>query len=307
MADIVISEFMDEMVISKVFADHDVLYDPTLVDRTHELHAALAEARAVIVRNRTQVRASLLEAAQKLRVVGRLGVGLDNIDVPACKARGIAVHPAKNANDQAVAEYVVSCALQLLRGAYAATNQLIAGQWPRMELIGRELAGTSMGLVGFGAIAQAVALRVQALGMNVLAFDPYLPKDHAAWKNVQSGSLEEILQKSDVISLHVPLTKETRHMIDAKALGMMRARAILINASRGGVVDENALAASLREGRLAGAALDVFEREPLDAETASVFTGLENLILTPHIAGVTEQSNIRVSEVTAQNVLKYLD
>lgn len=306
MADIVICEFMDEAVIHTAFTGRDVLYDPTLVDQADALHAALADARAVIVRNRTQVRASLLDAAPRLKVVGRLGVGLDNIDMAACKARGIAVHPASGANDLAVAEYVVACALLLLRGAYASSAQVIDGRWPRMALIGRELSDTCMGLIGFGAIAQAVAMRVQALGMCVVAYDPYLPSDHAAWETVEQRTLQQVLQQADVVSLHVPLTDETRHLIDAAALRAMQPRAIVINAARGGVVDEAALAAALRDGQLGGAALDVFEREPLDVASGAIFAGLHNLILTPHIAGVTEQSNVRVSEVTAQNVLKAL-
>lgn len=306
MADIVICEFMDEAVIQAAFAGRDVLYDPTLVDHVDALHAALADARGLIVRNRTQVRAPLLAAAPKLAVVGRLGVGLDNIDMAACKARGIAVHPASGANDLAVAEYVVACALLLLRGAYAASAKVIDGSWPRMALIGREMSDTCMGLVGFGAIARAVSVRVQALGMRVVAYDPYLPSDHAAWETVEQCTLQQVLQQADVVSLHVPLTDETRHLIDARALRDMQPRAIVINAARGGVVDEPALAAALRDGKLGGAALDVFEREPLDAASGAVFSGLHNLILTPHIAGVTEQSNVRVSEVTAQNVLKAL-
>jgi (S)-sulfolactate dehydrogenase len=307
MADIVICEFMDEAVIDAAFAGHDVLYDPTLVENADALHAAMVDARAIIVRNRTQVRAALLDAAPKLKVVGRLGVGLDNIDLTACKARGIAVHPASGANDLAVAEYVVACALLLLRGAYAATNEVLGGSWPRMALIGRELSETCMGLVGFGAIARAVAVRVQALGMRVVAHDPYLPADHPIWKTVEQCTLQQVLQQADVVSLHVPLTDETHHLIDAQALRVMQPRAIVINAARGGVVDEPALAAALRDGKLGGAALDVFEREPLDAASGAVFAGLHNLILTPHIAGVTEQSNVRVSEVTAQNVLKALN
>lgn len=307
MADIVICEFMDEAVVDKAFAGRDVLYDPTLVDHPEALHAALADARAVVVRNRTQVRAPLLDAAPRLKVVGRLGVGLDNIDLAACKARGVAVHPARGANDLAVAEYVITCALLLLRGAYAASPRMIAGAWPRMALIGRELSDTCMGLVGLGAIARAAATRAQALGMRVVAYDPYLSSDHAVWQSVQQCSLQQTLAQSDVLSLHVPLTGETRHLIGAAALRAMQPRAVLINAARGGVVDEPALAAALRERRLGGAALDVFEHEPLDATSGAMFDGLDNLILTPHIAGVTEQSNVRVSEVTAQNVLNYLD
>lgn len=307
MADIVICEFMDEAVIGKAFAGRDFLYDPTLVDHPEALRSALPDARAVIVRNRTQVRAPLLEAAPQLKVVGRLGVGLDNIDLAACKARGVAVHPAKGANDLAVAEYVIACALSLLRRAYAASPRMIAGEWPRMALIGRELSDTCMALVGFGGIARAVAERAQALGMHVVAYDPYLPPDDAAWRSVQECTLPQALAQADVLSLHVPLTKETRHLIDAAALHSMRSRAVLINAARGGVLDEQALAAALRDGQLGGAAVDVFEHEPLDAASCAMFAGLDNLILTPHIAGVTEQSNVRVSEVTAQNVLKYLD
>lgn len=307
MADIVICEFMDAAVVHAAFADHDALYDPTLGDHIDALYASLADARALIVRNRTQVRVPLLDAAPRLKVVGRLGVGMDNIDLAACKARGVAVHPASGANDLAVAEYVIACALMLLRGAYHARSRVVAGEWPRMDLIGRELSGTCMGLVGFGAIARSVAQRAQALGMQVAACDPYLPSSHAAWKSVKKCDLQQILAQSDVLSLHVPLTKETLHLIDGAALQAMRPRSILINAARGGVVDEQALAAALREGRLGGAALDVFEREPMDAPTGAMFAGLERLILTPHIAGVTEQSNVRVSEVTAQNVLKYLD
>ncbi|HYE52032.1 MAG TPA: hydroxyacid dehydrogenase [Azospirillaceae bacterium] len=306
MADIVISEFMDEGVVREAFGGRDVLYDPKLVDRPDDLRAALADARALVVRNRTQVRGALLETAPNLKVVGRLGVGLDNIDMQACAARGIAVCPATGANDLSVAEYVVTAALVLLRGAYHAADRVAAGAWPRMDLIGREMSGRRMGLVGYGAIARATAERVRALGMRVAAYDPYLPEGHAAWAGTERMGLEELLRASDVVSLHVPLTPETRRLIDARALSLMPRGAILINAARGGVVDEAALAAALREGRLGGAALDVFEAEPLDAAAGAVFQGIPNLILTPHIAGVTEEGNLRVSQVTAENVLKHL-
>jgi len=306
LADIVIAEFMDEAVIREVLAGRDVLYDPTLVDRPDELRAALADAQALVVRNRTQVRGDLLEAAPRLKVVGRLGVGLDNIDVAACEARGIKVCPATGANDLSVAEYVVTAALVLLRGAWHGTERVASGVWPRMHMIGREMSGRRMGLVGFGAIARATAERVRALGMDVAAFDPYLPADHPSWSGTERVSLDELLRTSDVVSLHVPLTPETRHLIDARTLSFMPKGAILINAARGGVVDEPALAAALRSGHLGGAALDVFETEPLGAEAGAIFAGLPNLILTPHIAGVTEESNVRVSRVTAENVLRHL-
>jgi len=306
MADIVITEFMDETAVADLAADFDLLYDPGLVDRPHDLVAVAQGCRGLIVRNRTRVRGALLEACKKLTVVGRLGVGLDNIDVDACKARGIAVLPATGANDLAVAEYVIAGMLMLLRGAYHASTAVAAGEWPRNRLLGREMAGAKLGLVGFGSIAREVASRAVALGMKVVAYDPYLAGDHPAWRDlgVAKVALEPLLAESDAVSLHVPLDDGTRHLIDAAALGRMRTDAVLINAARGGVVDEGALAHALREGRLGGAMLDVFETEPLPAD--SVLAGVPNLILTPHIAGVSVESNVRVSALIATNVRQAL-
>ncbi len=307
MADIVISEFMDENVARRAFSGRDMLFDPTLVDRPEDLHAAVSDARAIIVRNRTQVRPPLLAAAPKLRVVGRLGVGLDNIDLAACEARSIAVRPATGANDQAVAEYVITSALLLLRGAYGASQAVAAGAWPRMDLIGREISGKCMGLVGFGAIARETASRARALGMRVVAHDPFVADDDAGWREVERVDLDVLFTVSDVISLHTPLNDSTRYLVNAERLAMAKRTAVLVNAARGGVVEEDALVSALRAGRLAGAALDVFEKEPVDAASGIAFAGVPNLILTPHIAGVTAESNIRVSEVTARNVLAVLD
>jgi (S)-sulfolactate dehydrogenase len=306
MAEIVISEFMDEAAIRASFGGRDVLYDPKLVDDAPRLAAAVRDARALIVRNRTQVRGALLEAALRLEVVGRLGVGLDNIDVPACAARGIAVYPATGANDLSVAEYVITAALMLLRRAWFASARVAAGEWPRTELMGRELAGKRLGLVGYGAIARVTGRMARDLGMTVAAYDPLLPADHAAWAHAIRQPLTELLKDSDVVSLHVPLTDATRNMIDARAIAAMRHGAILVNAARGGVVDEAALCEALRAGRLGGAALDVFAREPVDATSGALFAGVPNLILTPHIAGVTDESNVRVSAVTAEAVARHL-
>ena len=310
MPDIVIPEFMDEDAIRDGLAGFDVRYDPGLVDRPDELAAALASARALIVRNRTQVRGRLLEAGRRLEAVGRLGVGLDNIDLETCRNRGIAVYPARGANDISVAEYVITAALVLLRGAWFATGDVLAGAWPRENLIGRELSGCRLGLLGFGSNARQTANRAAALGMAVSAYDPHLPADDPAWTGgfapVRSVSLDEVLTWSDVVSVHVPLTPETRGLIGAAALARMKPDAIIINAARGGIVDEAALAEALRAGRLGGAALDVFASEPLSAEAARLFAGVPNLILTPHIAGVTEQANGRVSRVTADSIRRHL-
>ncbi|MDE4911176.1 NAD(P)-dependent oxidoreductase [Methylobacterium sp. 092160098-2] len=310
MPKVVISEFMDPAAIAADLSGFDTLYDPGLVDRPEALAAAVAEADALIVRNRTQVRGALLAGARRLRIVGRLGVGLDNIDVPACRARGITVRPATGANDGAVAEYVVATALLLLRGAYGASEAVAAGTWPRNALMGREIAGKRLGLVGFGSIARETARRAAALGMAIAAHDPFLAAEDPAWTPpygpVRRRDLEALIAESDVLSLHVPLTAETRGLIDATALARMPAGAVLINAARGGMVDEAAVAAALRCGHLGGAALDVFDREPLDAAAGAPFAGVPNLILTPHIAGVTQESNVRVSAVIAAAVRRHL-
>jgi (S)-sulfolactate dehydrogenase len=303
MAEVVISEFMDQAAVDELAADHEVLYDPTLVERPEALKAAIADATGLIVRNRTRVDGALLVAAPRLKVVGRLGVGLDNIDLEACAARGIGVFPARGANSAAVAEYVVAAAMILLRGVYRQDEALIAGAWPRQRSIGRELGGKVLGLVGLGAIARETARKARALDMGVRAFDPYLVKGDPAWEGVtRDETLGALLGASDVISLHLPLTAETRLMIDADALARVKPDAVLINVARGGIVDEAALVAALEAGRLAGAAIDVFESEPLTAEAARRFAGLPNLLLTPHVAGLTVEANRRVSALTAQKV-----
>lgn len=308
MADIVISEFMDEAAVDDLRRGFDVLYVPDLVDRPADLKAALATARALIVRNRTQVTDDVLAAGPELQAVGRLGVGLDNIDLAACEARGVTVYPASGANNLAVAEYVVASAMMLLRGAYHAGAEMRAGAWPRQALMGREVAGKTLGLVGFGGIAREAALRAAALGMDIAAYDPFVAADDPAWGGVaRHETLESLLPSADALSLHVPLTEGTRGLIDAAALQRMRPGAVLINTARGGVVVEAALAESLRAGHLGGAALDVFAEEPLSAEAAAVFAGLPNLILTPHVAGVTVEANVRVSAMTARQVRAALE
>lgn len=306
MPDVVISEFMDEATATEVLARFDILYSPALVDDRGELLDAVAHARALIVRDRTQVDAELLTHAPNLSAVGRLGVGLDNIDVDACRARDISVFPATGANDIAVAEYVITAALILVRGVWSATPPMLAGEWPRTALMGGELAGRRLGLIGFGSIARQVARRARALGMHVVASDPYVSADDKAWSLAENATAEDVAACSDVVSLHVPLTASTRHLVDADFLLRMRPNGVLINTARGGVVDESALIGALREGRLGGAAIDVFEHEPLDATRGAAFENVPNLLLTPHIAGVTAESNQRVSRLTAESIARHL-
>ena len=305
---IVIGEFMDEAAVATLAAKFDTTYDAKLVDRRAELIAVLADADALIVRNRTQVDRELLAAAPSLKVIGRLGVGLDNIDVAACEARKISVIPATGANALAVAEYVIAAAMILLRGAYLSSGVTAEGKWPRVALSrGRELAGKTLGIVGFGGIGRLTARRARALGMHVIGFDPQVPVDAAVWAEEYTvpRPFDAVLREADVVTLHVPLTPQTRGMIDARRLASMKADAILINTARGGVIDEAALAAALKEGRLGGAAVDVFDMEPLPAGTQ--LSDCPNLILTPHVAGVTRESNLRVSTLIAEKVATELE
>ena len=305
---IVISEFMDAPAVQRLKARFDVDYRPKLVDDLAALEAALPLADAWIVRNRTPVRGALLRAAERLRVVGRLGVGLDNIDAAVCESRGIEVIPATGANAESVAEYVVTAALMLLRGAYFSTRAVEAGTWPRQMLSqGREAAGKVIGIVGFGNIGRLTARKGAAIGMQALGYDPQVTHDDRCWSDAGTvpTPLDELLVRSDVVSLHLPLTDATRGLIGRARLALMKRDAILVNTARGEIVDESALATMLREGRLGGAALDVFEHEPLAA--GSPLAGAPRLLLTPHIAGVTLESNERVSSLIAQRVAEALD
>jgi (S)-sulfolactate dehydrogenase len=300
---IVISEFMDDAAVAALADRFDVFYDKELADRRGELESALADADALIVRNRTTVDASLLGAARRLSVVGRLGVGLDNIDTAACVARGIEVIPATGANALAVAEYVIGTAMLLLRGAYFSTATVAAGEWPRAALShGRELHGKTLGVIGFGGIGRLTGRLARALGMRAIGFDANLPSISPSWADDHTigKSLAEVIAEADVISLHVPLSPATRGLIDAARIATMKPDAILVNTARGGVVDEAALAAALRAGKLAGAALDVFDAEPL--APGSPLANCPNLILTPHVAGITRESNVRVSSLIAEKV-----
>lgn len=303
---ILITEFMDDTAVGRLKAAHATTYAPELADAQGDIPAQMAGVQALIVRNRTQVTEALLEASPDLKCVGRLGVGLDNIDVDACKARGVAVMPALGANTLSVAEYVVTNASILLRDAYNAKHAMLAGEWPRAQCSGREVGGRVLGLLGFGANAQETGRLARAMGMTLIAYDPFLPADHPAWQHAERGEIADVLAKADVVSLHVPLTDQTRHIMNGDAFAQMKPGAVVINAARGGVLDEAALVAAMQSGHIAGAALDVFETEPLTKDAAEIFKGVSNLILTPHIAGVTQDSNVRVSAMIADLVLDQL-
>jgi (S)-sulfolactate dehydrogenase len=302
---IIITEFMDERAVEQLANKHDVVYDPKLVDKPADLLAAAATCDAIIVRNRTQVRGDLLAALKQCKVVGRLGVGLDNIDVPACEAKGMKVIPATGANALSVAEYVIASTMLLLRGAFAATDDMVSGRWPRNALSnGRETAGKTLGIIGFGSIGQTTARLARGLGMHVIAFDTVMPASSPVFAELgaKSATLNQVISRADVVTLHVPLVDGTRGLFNAERIASMKPGAILINTSRGHIVDVEAVADSLKSGHLGGAALDVFDEEPMKA--SPVFDGCPDLLLTPHISGVTYEANERVSFLIAEKVME---
>ncbi len=304
---ILITEFMDDDAVATLSARHEVVYDPKLVDDPARLLKMASQADVLIVRNRTQVRGELLDALKRCKAVGRLGVGLDNIDVQSCEQRSIQVIPATGANALSVAEYVVTSSLMLLRGAYASTAEVANGKWPRQALsAGREVSGKTIGLIGFGMIGQLTARLATALGMEAIAFDAMMDADHPVFADgqVAFAGLDQLIKTADVISLHVPLVESTRGLFDAARIASMKPGAVLVNTARGGIVDEVALAAALRSGQLGGAAIDVFADEPL--KPSPHFQDCPNLLLTPHIAGVSAESNQRVSALIAERIIEVL-
>ena len=308
MSVIFISEFISRQALETLKQVHQVLYEPESYADQAKLASGLINADAWIVRNLTKVSADLVQGAKQLKVVGRLGVGLENIDLPACAQANIKVIPATGANADSVAEYVLGTSMALMRAYAPASIETLSGAWPRPKYSQcHEIAGNTLGIVGFGSIGRVVAQKALALGLHCIAYDPMLNDKQVA---LQSGAVDlyplaEILAKSQIVSLHLPLLPETKGLFSANLLDTMQAGAYLINTARGGIVDEHALAERLRSGRLGGAALDVFASEP--AKDLAHFNAVPNLILTPHIAGVTEESNERVSNMIAREVNVFLE
>ncbi|MBX7214850.1 MAG: hydroxyacid dehydrogenase [Thermoflexales bacterium] len=293
--------------IALLQAAGDALYDPALFKDRPRLLAEVADCDALIVRNQTRVDAELIGAAQRLKVVGRLGVGLDNLDLPALRARGITVVTGGTANAISVAEYAMGAFLALARRFVTSDASVKAGGWDRAGGTGFELYGKTLGVLGLGDIGARVARRGAAFGMRVIAYDPLITASHfnAAEHGVTLFETPEaVLAAADFVTLHVPLLPSTANLIDARRLAMMKPTAYLVNTSRGGIVDEAALADALRAGKLAGAALDVRVNEP--PGKADPLAGAPNLLLTPHVAGLTDEAQDRISVAVAEDALRVL-
>lgn len=281
--------------------DVEVDYAPGLAGE--ELHRHMADCDALIVRSATAVNAELLSGARRLQVIGRAGIGVDNIEVPAATERGIAVLNTPDANATTTAELTIAHLLSLCRHLPQADASVRRGEWKRSAYTGTELAGKTLGIIGYGTIGRLVASRCQALRMEVVVHDPFVTEAVLGEHGVTGLDLEELLQAADFVTLHCPLNPHTRGLINAERIALMKPGARLVNCARGGLVDEEALREALVGGRLAGAALDVYAQEP---PAASPLLELPNVVLTPHLGASTHEAQIAVGSAIARSVLTYL-
>jgi len=264
----------------------------------------LPEYDALVVRSATKVTRELIAAGTRLRVIGRAGVGVDNVDVEAATERGILVVNAPTANLMSATEHTLGLMLALARSIPAADASMKRGEWDRKSFVGVEVQGKTLGIIGFGRIGQRVAARAHGFEMKIVVHDPFLDPAQAERLGVEMAALDDLLARADVVTLHTPLTKETRNLIDGAALAKMKPTAMLINCGRGGVIDEEALLAALEAGRLAGAALDVYEQEPTPRKTLA---GHPKVVATPHIGAQTHEAQERIAHETAHMVMAALE
>jgi D-3-phosphoglycerate dehydrogenase len=298
--DILITEELDAPAIQQLCAKYEVARDGHLWKNPVKLQAALAGARAVMVRNQTQLTAGLLAAAPRLLAIGRVGVGLDNIDVAAASKLGIVVIAPLEANATSVAELALGFLLALARKIPLADRSTKAGGWDRKGCAGVELEGKTLALCGLGRIGRKVALLARAFGMTTVVFDPYVKSNSPALMETGASlaaTLGEALTRADFVSVHSPLTPETKEMFNQDTFALMKPGSFFINTSRGGIVDEAALLAALRSGHLGGAALDVRQTEPPAA--TSGLEELDNVILAPHVGAFTFEAQTRTMEAVA--------
>jgi len=268
------------------------------------LIAALSGCQGLVVRSETKVTAAVMDAATELRVIGRAGVGVDNIDVAAATARGIVVMNAPDGNTITTAEHTVALLIALARNVPQANSSLKSGKWARKGFIGVELQGKTLGVVGLGRIGKTVAARARAFGMTIVAFDPFIAPDQARDLEIEVASLDEVFARADFLTVHTPLTADTRGIVGAAAFAKMKRGVRIINCARGGLVDENALYEAIKSGIVAGAALDVFEKEPPDGDNPLV--GLDEVIVTPHLGASTTEAQEGVAFTVAEQMRDYL-
>lgn len=301
---VLVSDKLSESAV-RIFRDRgiDVDFQPDLGKDRDALEAVIGEYDGLAIRSATKVTPKTLARAGRLKVIGRAGIGVDNIDLPEASRRGIIVMNTPFGNSVTTAEHAISMMFAVARQIPEASASTHSGKWEKSRFIGKELTGKTLGVIGCGNIGSIVCDRAQGLKMKVLAYDPYLSQERAGKMGVEKLELDELLSRADFVSLHVPLTDKTRNIIGEGAIGKMRKGAYLINCARGGLVDEEALAAALRAGSLSGAALDVFEREPA---TEGPLFNLPGVVLTPHLGASTVEAQENVALQVAEQMSDFL-
>lgn len=291
MAKVLVCDAMADGPMNEMYAVSylDVTYTSEVTKE--ELPNAVKGMQAMVVRGRTKVTKEVIDAFDEMQVIIRGGVGVDNIDVTYAESKGVRVMNTPAASSVSVAELALAMMFALSRHLVPATNSMMVDQWEKKAFAGVELWNKTLGLIGLGRISRALGSRCHALGMKVIGFDPYVNVADITEFPCEAGTLSDVMSKSDYISMHVPLSEETHHLVNAEKIGLMKPKAYLIDCSRGGVRDDDALAAALKEGKIAGAALDVFEKEPPESNP---FIGMPNVILAPHIGAQTKEGQSRV-------------
>ena len=307
MTKILITEFINQSSLENLNKKFDVKYDEKLYENEKQLITMIKDYEGLIVRNKTQVNLDILKNALKLKFIGRLGVGLDNIDTEYCKNKKIHVQPATGMNADSVAEYVLSSSMSLIKKIPMFHNGTIKGEWPRTTIKSLEIKQKNLGIIGFGIIGKKVAEYSSKNGLKILAYDPYVKEINDKEINIKSSSLKEIYEKSDIISLHLPLTDETKNMVNKSSFSQMKNKPIIINTSRGGIINESDLIEAYHKNIISGFALDVFENEPIESKFYHKIKPGMNCILTPHISGVTTESNIRVSDFIVKKITDFFN
>jgi len=299
MSTIVMTEDVTGPAYDELAAHWDLLKDAKAWNSPDRLRAVLADAEAVIVRNRTQVNQEFLDAAPRLKVVARAGVGLDNIDLQAADGAGVVVVAPLGANAVSVAEHALAMALALAKSIIPSDNSTKVGCWYRIPT--QELDGKTWGLLSAGATARATGRLAAALGMKVVAYDPFIDPHHPeiAETGIELAPLEQVLSHADVLSVHLPHTNATHHLLNTETLALLPRGALVINVGRGEVIDEAALGEALESGRIGGAGLDVRCEEP---PTPGILEHHTNVIMTPHVAGITEQAQQRIAQILCQQI-----
>jgi D-3-phosphoglycerate dehydrogenase len=270
-----------------------------------ELKKIIPNYDGLVIRSATRVTAEIIEAAKNLKVVGRAGIGLDNVDIPAASQKGIIVMNAPDGNATTAAEHALAMIMSLTRNIPQATASMKAGKWEKKKFMGHEVTAKTLGIVGVGRIGSILANRAQGLQMKVIAYDPHMPRDLVDKMGVELVSLEELCKRADYISVHVPFTKETKHLLSTNEFKLMKKTAMFVDCARGGVVDEKALYEALKNGEIAGGALDVFEVEPTTKENCPLLE-LDNFICSPHLGASTTEAQENVAVVIAEQIAAYL-